>query len=216
MGSQLKCQVRFGKQKSEGQALLETNEIIFRGAFRLKIPFSEIQSAKVVKDSLHLRTAGGIAHFDLGAKIAAKWCDKILHPKSRIEKLGVKSGAKVALIGFTDSDEEFLNELRGLTQNVTTAGPASPLSATDCIFLRADTPLELPQISKITKSITGATALWIVFPKGQSKINHHGQQKITEGDVLSAGRATGLKDVKVVAFSPTHTALKFVIPLSQR
>jgi hypothetical protein len=25
-----------------------------------------------------------------------------------------------------------------------------------------------------------------------------------------------LKDLKVVGFSPTHTALKFVIPLSQR
>ncbi len=54
----------------------------------------------------------------------------------------------------------------------------------------------------------GATALWIVYPKGQ--------KCITENDVLSAGRKAGMKDVKVVGFSPTHTALKFVIPLSQR
>ena len=32
----------------------------------------------------------------------------------------------------------------------------------------------------------------------------------------AAGRKTGLKDLKVVGFSPTHTALKFVIPLSNR
>jgi hypothetical protein len=39
---------------------------------------------------------------------------------------------------------------------------------------------------------------------------------ITENDALAAGRKAGLKDVKVVGFSPTHTALKFVIPLSAR
>jgi hypothetical protein len=50
--------------------------------------------------------------------------------------------------------------------------------------------------------------LWIVYPKGQ--------KSITENDVIAAGRKTGLKDVKVVGFSATHTALKFVIPLDTR
>ncbi len=54
----------------------------------------------------------------------------------------------------------------------------------------------------------GAAALWIVYPKGQ--------KQITELDVLAAGRRAGLKDVKVVGFSPAHTALKFVIPVSSR
>jgi hypothetical protein len=47
-----------------------------------------------------------------------------------------------------------------------------------------------------------------VYPKGQ--------KQITENDVLGAGRKSGLKDVKVVGFSPTHTALKFVIPVESR
>jgi hypothetical protein len=50
--------------------------------------------------------------------------------------------------------------------------------------------------------------LWIVYPKGQ--------KEITENDVLTAGRKSGLKDVKVVGFSPTQTALKFVIPVKER
>jgi hypothetical protein len=50
--------------------------------------------------------------------------------------------------------------------------------------------------------------VWLVYPKSL--------RSITEGDVLAAGRAQGLKDVKVVGFSATHTALKFVIPVSQR
>ena len=48
----------------------------------------------------------------------------------------------------------------------------------------------------------------MVYPKGQ--------KHITENDILAAGRKSGLKDVKVVAFSATHTALKFVIPVSNR
>jgi hypothetical protein len=50
--------------------------------------------------------------------------------------------------------------------------------------------------------------LWIGYPKGQ--------KQITENDVIAAGRKAGLKDVKVVGFSPTHTALKFVIPVEKR
>ena len=76
------------------------------------------------------------------------------------------------------------------------------------IFFAADSKGELASLAKISKSMQGATALWIVYPKGQ--------QQITENDVLAAGRKSGLKDVKVVGFSSTHTALKFVVPLSQR
>jgi hypothetical protein len=33
---------------------------------------------------------------------------------------------------------------------------------------------------------------------------------------MAAGKAAGLVDVKVVSFSSTHTAEKFVIPISKR
>ena len=58
------------------------------------------------------------------------------------------------------------------------------------------------------RTIRGATVLWIVYPKGK--------KEITENDVLSAGRKASLKDIKVVGFSATHTALKFVVPLEGR
>jgi len=43
-----------------------------------------------------------------------------------------------------------------------------------------------------------------------------GKKELTENDVIAAGRKAGLKDVKVVGFSSTHTALKFVLPLEKR
>src|SRR5438445_10454374 len=115
MGNEVTCKIQFGKQQSEGKALLETSEILFRGDFRLKIPFSTIKTAKAVDGELRLQTAEGLAVFHLGAA-AEKWRDKILHPKSRIEKLGVKPSAKVSLLG--PFDEEFLAELSALTKSV--------------------------------------------------------------------------------------------------
>ncbi len=48
----------------------------------------------------------------------------------------------------------------------------------------------------------------IVYPKGQ--------KTITESTVRTAGLKAGLTDIKVVGFSATHTALKFVIPKAKR
>lgn len=202
MGNELNCTVKFGKQTSEGKALLETSEVIFRGDFRLKIPFATIKSVKAADGELHIQTAEGLAIFELGT-VAEKWREKILHPKSRLEKLRIKPNAKVSLVGKFEAD--FLQELSDLTKN---ASRDKGTNAAEWIFFSADSQKELSHASKLAKSIKGATALWIVYPKGQ--------KSITENDVLSAGRKAGLKDVKVVGFSATHTALKFVVPLSAR
>ena len=202
MGNELKCTVRFGKETSEGNALLETSEILFRGDFRLKIPFASIKSAKAVDGELRLQTADGLAVFELGP-VAEKWCEKILHPKSRTEKLGVKAGAKVSMVG--DFEAKLFEELRDL-ETIVAKGKVAADS--DAVFFAADSQEELSQVAKLAKAGKGAAALWIVYPKGQ--------KSITENDVITAGRKTGLKDVKVVGFSSTHTALKFVIPLDKR
>jgi len=202
MGNEAACKVTFGKQESNGKALLETSEILFRGDFRLKIAFANIKSARVVNGNLHLQTPEGPVVFHLDA-VAEKWRDKILQPKSLIEKLGVKADGKVSLLG--DFDATFLTEVSELTKSVSKGKVAAD---TGCIFFATDSKEDLRGLTKIAKSMKGAAALWIVYPKGQ--------KQITEIDVLDAGRKIGLKDVKVVGFSATHTALKFVIPLPDR
>jgi hypothetical protein len=204
MGQELHCTVRFGKQVSAGKALLETSEILFRGDFRLKIPFAGIKSIKAMDGELQVQTADGLAVFELG-KAAEKWCEKILHPKTRMEKLGVKAGAKVSVIGKFDFDEEFVAELKALKSS---SGKEKARDEGEWIFLAVSARDELAQVRKIAKGMKDAASLWIVYPKGQ--------KTITENDVLAAGRKAALKDVKVCGFSTTHTALKFVIPLSDR
>lgn len=202
MGNEATCKVRLGKRSSQGKALLETNEVLFRGDFRLKIPFSSIRSATAADGELRLRTKDGLAVFELGPA-TANWLEKILHPKSRIDKLGVKPGATLSLIGKFDAD--FLREARKCTSKIT---DGKAVARSEWIFFSAGSAKDLSRIAELRRAMKGATALWIVYPKGQ--------KNVTENDVLVAGRKAGLKDVKVVGFSPTHTALKFVIPVSAR
>jgi len=206
MGNEATCTLQIGKQSSAGKALLETSEIIFRpadGSPRRKIPFSSIKSVKAIDGQLYLETADAVISLNVGA-IAEKWRDKILHPKSRAEKLGIKPGTNVSLIG--EFDETFLRELRASTTAISNGKIAAK---SELIFLSTDLAKDLPSaLSKAVQAMKGATALWIVYPKGK--------KEITENDVLTAGRKAGLKDAKVVAFSPTHTALKFVIPIANR
>jgi hypothetical protein len=203
MGNEAKCTVRLGTQKSEGRALLETSELIFRGEkFRLKIAFGEMKAIKAVNGELRIAFTEGNAIFELGP-LAEKWANRILRPKTVMEKLGVKEESNVALMGTVD--ENFLRELLGRTKKVSNDKiPAD----TELIFLGVESRKDLKQVIKITRAMKGAVALWVVYPKGQ--------KTITESDVLTVGREACLKDVKVVGFSSTHSALKFVIPVLRR
>src|SRR5258706_2797602 len=160
VGNEVVCVVRFGKQKARGKALLETAEVIFRsedGALRLKLAFADLKSASAADGELRLETAEGPAIFQLGAN-AAKWCEKILHPKTRVEKLGIKANAAVSLVG--DFDADFLTELRSVTKNVNVTGDnrgkAGPEADAEWIFFSADRSKGLSQVGRLAKSLTGA------------------------------------------------------------
>jgi hypothetical protein len=81
MGTELLCTVHFENKSAIGKALLESNEIVFRGDLRLKIPLSTVKSVVSRNGELHVKWTEGVAVFELGAQ-ADKWAHKILHPKS--------------------------------------------------------------------------------------------------------------------------------------
>ena len=200
MGAEIKCRARFGGKVSEGRALLETNEIIFRGEFRLKILLREIKKVRAANGELRVNSAQGEAVFELGPA-AEKWAEKILHPKSVMEKIGVKEGSKTVVVDI--GDEDFLKQLKGRAEWSNKLERGS-----ETIFFGAESAAALKRVPTLARALAPAGALWIVYPKGQATIR--------EIDVIDAGRKAGLKDVKVVGFSSTHTALKFVIPLLSR
>jgi hypothetical protein len=202
MGQEIQCTLRFEGKTSKGRALLESKEILFRGDVRLKVPFADIKKLEVKNGDLHVRTKDGLVVLALGPK-AEQWQHKILHPKSLVEKLGVKAGESVAILGALPAS--FLAEL---TDQGAKATKGKVAATSLWIFLAAESLGDLDKLKAIRNSMGPAAGLWIIYPKGL--------RTITENDVRSAGLKAGLVDVKVAGFSDTNTALKFVIPKSKR
>jgi len=203
MGQEVICKIRIGKKTVEGRVLLESEELIVRSPdLRFKIPFKLMTAVESEGGWLRVRYADDGASFERGAK-AAKWAEKIRHPKSRIDKLGIKPDSRVGLAGL--EDQEFIRELRAHT-GVAPNNP--PAKDSDAIFLAANERSDLDQLRALEKFLKPAGALWVVYPKGV--------KPITEMDVIISGRNSRLVDVKVARFSTTHTALKLVIPRARR
>lgn len=202
MGLEAICTARFGGKTSQGKARLETEELIFRGDFRIAIPFRQIHSLHARDGKLTIRFPEGETIFDLGSQ-AGKWADKIKNPKSLLDKLGVKAESKVVVLAVKEKD--FLKQLAA---RLTKAATTKLVDGADIIFWGVETSESLKQLSRIKKSLQPAGAIWVIRPKGTPAIK--------DVDVIAAGKAAGLVDVKVAAFSSTHTAEKLVIPLKHR
>src|ERR1700750_2515152 len=108
MGQELKCDARWCGRSLSGKAYLETDFVLFRGEERVRVGFSEM--VELSADAGVLRVVSSAGGLGLGiGKAAEKWRDKILHPPTRISKLGVKEGMRVRLVG--SFEPEFVAEL---------------------------------------------------------------------------------------------------------
>ena len=202
MGAEAQCAVTFNKQTSTGKALLETSEIIFRGEFRLKIDLKSITALDAQAGQLNVTWPGGTATFALGQSIAETWAGKILNPKGLFEKLGIYPGHRVVVLHV--QDDKFVSELRQRGASVSTRA----VRDADAIFLGAETLAGLAGIRQLVAHIKRDGAIWTVTPKGKGGIK--------DIDIMGIAKAAGLVALKVVSFSDTHSANKFVIPKGSR
>jgi hypothetical protein len=120
-----------------------------------------------------------------------------------MDKLGIRPGAVVSVLGVDDPD--FMRLLRERTAEVST-GRARRDS--DTVFYGAESRAALLRVRELKGYMKRDGALWIVRPRGSGEIG--------ERDTMAAGLESGLVDVKVVRFSQTHSAMKFVFRLSNR
>jgi hypothetical protein len=203
MGAELVCAARFKGRTARGKARLEMDTVEFRAPdLRVSIPFKAIKSFRARGGTLTLDSDGGPLSLVLG-DAAEKWAFKIQHPPSRFDKLGVKKEWRASAIGI--DDRTFLRELEGA---VTQLSIGRAVKDSDAIFVGATKEADLARLAKLKESLKPNGALWVIRPKGRPEIS--------ERAVMAAGKAAGLVDVKVVSFSPTHTAEKFVIPRRDR
>jgi len=108
----------------------------------------------------------------------------------------VKAGMRAAVMGVADPTlSAELAEYGAL--------PAGELKDLDLLFYGADSAAELARVEGLVPLLADGGALWIVSRKGKAAT-------VKDIEVMAAAKAHGLVDNKVVAFSDTHTALRFV------
>jgi hypothetical protein len=124
--------------------------------------------------------------------------------RSLFDKLGLRSDHRVAVRRIDNA--AFLKQLTAFLENP----PATSLrGAYDIIFLQVDGATELTSIAPAGKHLVANGALWIFHPKGRSA-------GVSDAAVRAAGLAAGLVDNKISAYTDTHTATRYVIPLARR
>lgn len=202
MGRELLTKVTVdGARRERVRVHLDSRTLHIGGRPSLAVALSAVQALDVRGSELRLATPNGIFEIELGDQAAA-WAAKIRSPPSRSQKLGLAAGLRVALVGIDDA---------ALQTDVSAAGArrVGPGGAADLIFLGAEARGALESLPRLVEQLAPAGALWVVRRQGRGAA-------LAEGDVRAAARAAGLVDVKVVAFSDTHSADKFVFPVSAR
>jgi len=123
-----------------------------------------------------------------------------------LDKLGVRPGMRIAIVGDVDPDGWLRTMLADRTSDVTVGRPKAD---TDLVFLAADSHAELADLAALRGRIRPAGAIWVVSRKGRAST-------LRDVEVMAAAKETGLVDNKVVSFSATHTSLRLVIPVALR
>jgi hypothetical protein len=193
MGKAAEVQAVFAEGPERGRLQYEPPKLIFRGAQRRVWQGEALEGVKA--DGADLVTADG-TRFTLGEKPAASWAEAILNPKGRMDKIGVKPGMRAAILGVEDAD---------LSAELTARGalPVTELADLDLLFYAADSAEDLARVEALIPMLSQTGALWIISRKGKAAT-------VKDVEVMAAAKSHGLVDNKVVGFSETLTALRFV------
>ncbi|HVH63102.1 MAG TPA: hypothetical protein VNA65_05835 [Candidatus Dormibacteraeota bacterium] len=124
--------------------------------------------------------------------------------KPLLDKLGVKPGLRVAVIGIDDAS--FIARLRERTQSIVRG---KPRGLCDLVFMSAERRGDLERLKEVKRWIEPNGAIWVVRMKGP-------RSELRDTDLISAGLAAGLVDNKIASFSDTQGAMRFVFRLRDR
>jgi hypothetical protein len=209
MGYETKCRARVTDatgviREADATVLLETDELVVRGEARIRIPRTAIQRAAVRAGVLTVTAPQGTVAMTLDADSAATWLKKIQEPPKRlIDKLDVKPGAKVWLIGIDDAS--LIDQLEERTTQLL-RGPTA--AACDVVFVGVENAKDLERIARAMKAMTDSGAIWVIHRKGPSGV--------ADTTIFAKAKSLGLTYTKVARVSETHTAEKLVRPVAAR
>ena len=194
MGREAICQCRWASDAAVCKVLLESRELIVRGAIRRRVPLSALGDVSVKADQLTFRVGQENIALTLGSAVAQRWAEAIATPPpSLAKKLGISRTSNVLLIGDADGE---------LKAALAEAGAVDG-NKVNLILACVETPAELDRALEQCAADAANSPLWIIYPKGTG-------HKLGEPAVLETLRSHGFMDTKVASVSTKLTALRFV------
>lgn len=128
--------------------------------------------------------------------------------RSLVEKLGIKSGHRVVVLGAPAGFARTLGVLPAKTTLARRLSSASPM----IIAFSKDRKAFEAGFALWKRALAKNGALWACWPKRTSGVI----TDLSESGVRHAGLASGLVDVKVCAIDETWSGLRFVYRLKDR
>jgi hypothetical protein len=195
VGREARCSARWGKQHGEVTVLLETTEIIVRGAFRAVAPLAGLRNVRADGGTLRFSAGGDDVALELG-KAASSWATKIVTPPpSLATKLGLTAETRAFVAGSIDDP--------ALAGALATAKRTRTAATADVIVARVDDADALAAAADRHRAILArGVPLWVIYTKGKNA-------PLGETAVRALLRERGQIDLKVASVSATLTALKF-------
>jgi hypothetical protein len=125
-----------------------------------------------------------------------------------VEKLGIKAGAKIAILGAPPNYAATLGELpASTTVHKKLHGPLDFIH-----FLCKERRALESEFPKLKRALQQSGMLWLSLPKGSS----NAETDLSDNAVREVGLKNGLVDVKVCAVDEIWSGLKFVYRLRDR
>lgn len=194
MGLEIKTTALQGSIEAQGKLHLDSKQLQFSGkSFKWSVDLGPRVRAKSVGNQLIVSEGRSEIRFEI-RKGVDRWVDKILHPPSRITKLGVKPDAKCWLSkGF---DRAFRDELKS-------SGATTTRKIEHCMlaFLKVTDRKDLSQVVEHFECLPGDVNIWVVWPKGSEAIG--------QGDVMAIAKQRGFGPSKTAAFDEQHSSMRF-------
>lgn len=199
MGREAVARCAIGAQSEDVKALLESRELILRGAaLKRRYALADLQRPRVEGDALCFEAGAEAVALQLGAAEAARWLQRITTPPPTLAaKLGIGPESPAAVFGSVDDDAELAAALQGA--RCEDPQQASVLVA---VVLTAE---ELAAALRLHAGLP-CRGLWLVHAKGGKSA------ALGDGAIREALRALGYKDTKSCAVSERLTATRYQRP----
>lgn len=197
MGLEAESQLDLDGRTVHVKALLESRELILRGAMKKTLAIRDIENPRADGDSLLFDHGGQSYVLNLPDGQAAKWLKKLTTaPPSLAQKLGIDGAHKAFVRGPADDP--------ALTEALIDATTDDPHQAALAIAVATSPDALSATLAEVIQALPAAP-VWIVYPKGA-------RSTLPEATVRAHLRALGFADTKACAVSDSLTATRFHRP----